>query len=58
MTKVVIEYKDEKTKHDTNMFLTLDVDVSVSKDCPTLLAINSMPVEWYKGKTIVNVGVL
>jgi len=57
MTKVLIKYKDDKDMN-TNIYTTVTVDNSISKECPKLLAINSFDLDWYKDKTILDVEVL
>ena len=57
MTKVLIKYKDDKDIN-TNIYTTVTVDNSISKECPKLLAINSFDLDWYKDKTILDVEVL
>jgi hypothetical protein len=57
MVKVLLKYKYDNDIH-TNVYRAVNVDNSSSKDCPKLLAINSFELDWYEGKTILEVKIV
>jgi len=57
MIKVLISYKYDNDIH-TNVYKSVNVDNSNSKECPKLLAVNSFGIDWYEDKTILNVEVI
>jgi len=57
MVRVLIKYKYDDDMH-TNVYKSVTVDNSTSKECPKLLAINSFDLNWYEDKTILDVEIL
>lgn len=57
MIKVLISYKYDNDIH-TNVYKSVNVDNSNSKECPKLQAINSFGIDWYEDKTILNVEII